>query len=502
MSSLKQKSTIPVRHGFPNPCYGQALDLVRNVSQYRELAMRIRAEASVMRRQGGVDIKALMQRCADNGVKEQLRTLFVQHQEVPSEKPVLGAPPTTNELYGRFGHGLSIVDVGSGNCSKLTRYTGRLKIMAIDPSLANDSRSVLKQFRGSLMEFHASPDYHLEIIFTSFMSLCQIQYQEREFLVDHDGLHVVPDHNVLIHNRIALVREDGAIKVRTSSGDYIDNPVEMVGASLEPGYLLCPTFKARSLVVTLGVDSSYQDYKPVIDARPGGFYDLNFSDMGYKFDGEAYELECNEGAAYLVNRAGKQYIGEVNVNFQFCIHLERLAGCYVLIRLVSWRGYIPPHSGDCLRYFIERVSIVINGAPVLSSPRWDGASVNQGPLLTWDGAGGERITYRPDVDGVISRSEGFDMYCKYMWTIDIQEKELAAIENALAAVGFLLKCDGAWSTGLNECAMSRNGAEVHIRPLKPRVDKLVGTSLDTITFLVDKPTLAEHTVLTGSPATV
>ncbi|MCD1171636.1 hypothetical protein KPL84_00400, partial [Bacillus anthracis] len=59
---------------------------------------------------------------------------FVQTKDA---RPQLGAPPNSCQVYGRFSKGCNILDIGSGNCSKLARYTGTLKITAVDPDLAD-----------------------------------------------------------------------------------------------------------------------------------------------------------------------------------------------------------------------------------------------------------------------------------------------------------------------------------------------------------------------------
>nr|AVB77235.1 hypothetical protein [Nai virus] len=499
----KEKSSIPVQHGFPNPCYGQALNLIRNVSEYRNLAARVRAEAAKMRAGGGtVDMARLFQQCADSGIKSDLKRLFDEQTSVPKEQPVLGPPPPTNELYGRFGKGVSIVDIGSGNCMKLVRSSGTLSITAVDPCLTNNTRAVLTPVKATLASYLANlPQPGLDLIFTSFMSLPQIPTAEWLPILEYDGLHMIPDHLQLIKNKIAVVREDGLIKVRTGIKDYVDYSVELPGVAVEPGYLLSPVFKKRRIKVDLGEVSTRQSYTPVIDAAPCGFYDLNFNDLGPKFDGTAKEIESSGGQVYVVDRAGEQRIGLADVDFHFCLHVEELEACYVLLRIVSWRGIIPPHHGDVMRTFCESVSISVNDKPILSSPRWEGGSFKQGPLLTWM-QGGELRSFLAPVDGVISRERGKDFYCKYMWTIDVMGKSLPAITKILGDGGYRLKIEGTFPEGLIECGMTRNNSEVIIRPIKPRVDKNKETSPDTVLYLVDRPTLAETELITGTYVTI
>lgn len=497
----KEKSSIPVKHGVPNPVYGQALELVRNISDYRVLAARIRAVAAEMQTKSGkVSMPELLREIGELGVKEELRKLYEGHTNVPKEKPVLGPPPAVNELYGRFGRGLSIIDVGSGNCMKLVKASGVLTITAVDPNLTNDTKLVLTPVKLRLGEFlqQALPQ---DPIFSSFMSLPQIPYTEWEPIKKFDGLHVIPDHAVLARNGIAVLRDDGMIRVRTGVCDYVDYPMDEDGTVIEAGYMLTPFFKERVINIELEDVAVQKDYSPVIDASPAGFYDLNFQDLGPKFDGIAVELEANEGQAYIVDRAGKERLGLVAETFHFCLHLEELAECYTLIRIVSWRGIVPPHSGKTLRAFADKVRIFINAKPVLAGPQWDGGTFDRGPVLHWTIAG-KHHEFRPPVDGVISREDGKDRYCKYMWTVDISAARIPKLKKLLLENGYLLEIEGAFFDGLTECTMTRNGGVVLLKPSRSRTDKTKETTDDTVLYLVDRPTLGETELITGCDAQV
>lgn len=487
-----EKSVLPVRHGVPNPFFGKAFDLIRNSEEFRHLAELVRAEAAALKAVGGdSSFTSIAARCTAVGVKDKLRQLYERNNSQPAEKPVMGPPPPVIELYGRFGDGVAITDIGSGNCMKLTRASGVLKITAVDPNIVNDGGLVLQSVKSTLGDFLAATGGWEERIFTSFMSLPQISFEEWRPLNNTDGIHVVPDHPLLVANRIAVVREDGKLLVRTMAKDYEDYPIDCLGVPLEPGYMHCVTFRKRDVVCALVDEPTVVSYSPEIDASPSGFYDLNFADISPKFDGVAHELEVTDGKVYLVDRAGRQRSGTTNIGFHFCLHVEELDECFTLIRIVSWRGYVPPHTGDVLRLFCATVNLRVGNKKLYGPPQWHPGELSGSFRLPGFGK-------LCPIDGAISRENGRDFYCKYQWTIDIMRERVPAISAALLDSGFGLLVDGEWFPGLNECAMSRRGAIVTIAPRKPRLDKFAETSTDTILYLVDRPLLSEVELITGS----
>lgn len=482
-------STVPVRHGFPNPKYGRMLDLIRSVPQYRELAARIQQTARELG--PGFSLADLRTSCTEAGIKAQVLALVDKNRGIQDQHPVMGAPPPTNTVYGMFGSGVNIVDVGSGNCMKIRRYTGSLKITAVDPNLLNESKHVIKEVKLSLADF-LKPDPGQDLLFTSWMSMTQLSLHEEELLRASDGLHLVPDHELLVSQGIAT-RSGDSVEVRTFKGVYTDRFVSMRGVAVSPGYILAPTFRKRDVEVVLG-PAVAGSYIPQIDAKPAGFYDLNFTDITPKFDGVPYELECDGGKAQLTGRNGDTNEGVCSFDEHLCLHIEELEGCYVLFRIVYYRGMIPPHHGSVLRAFCERVNVRINGKPVLGPPPWRGGEINTGVLLHWMDGEGHKV-FKVPVDGVVTRVDGSDFYCKYMWTVDLKHADLAKVKKKLEDAGYTLKVVGEWFEGINELSLVRDGAAVTMRPLKPRRDKNRTTPVDTVLYLVDRPTLGESSVL-------
>lgn len=491
ISEEVEKSTVPVRHGVPNPMYGRALDLLRQLPQFRELACRVRQQAALL----GPDFKfsELRNNCTEVGVRAHLQALVDANRGVPEVAPVMGAPPQTLVLYGSFGTGVRVTDVGSGNCMKLARYTGVVKFTCVDPNVRNDTKQVLRMVKQPLID--AMGQFGPETIFSSWMSVGQLSNQEVGILLSHDGLHMFPDHQYLEDAGIAKMVDD-KLKVRTLRGDYMDTPVYVPGYAPAPGYLLTATYRERQISVSL--DPVFEEgYVPRFDAVPAGFNDLNFLDLSPKFDGFAVELEACEGKVCLNNREGRQLVGTCDVDFHFCVHMEKMRGCYILFRVVQYRGFVPPHCGPLLRKFAETVKIQIDGDPVLGPPPWLGEHIWDGYRLTWR-RGDHDFVYCAPVDGLISRSLGHDLYCKRMWTVDVFEHDFDTIVEKLHELGFRAQVMGLWFEGLNEVDLIREGAKVTFRPRKRRTDKLRHTPVETVLYLVDKPTIGETTVLGGT----
>lgn len=479
-----EKSTAPVRHGFPNPKLGRMLDLMTKMPQFTRLSARVR---EISRHTS--DFASLRAACIQDGIKQDLLQLVKQNRDIPDELPVLGAAPPTTALYGMVGRGVAVVDVGSGNCMKIKRYTGELKITAVDPNLSNEGH-VVKQFKGTLAEY--SKNNANDNVYTSWMAVPQLSQEEVDLLQSSDGLHMVPDHDLLLDQGVA-VKQELKVKVSTLGGHYYDNYIKWPGYAISPGYLLCPMFKKRKFVYHLDTQQK-GPYVPQCDATPAGFYDLDFTDVTPKFDGVFRELENMPSGTTLTGRNGDYLSGPSQFSEHFCLHLEELDEVFVLLRIVQYRGYVPPHCGSTLRHFCEDVKIKINGKPVLPPPPWQQTGLASKVSLVWED-GDTTMFFDAPTDGLISRKDGADHYCKHMWTVDLLQADVPAVRAALNHEGYTLRIMGTWEEGINELTMLRDGPQVTMNIVKTRKDKHTRTSVDTVVYLLDRPTLAEQAAI-------
>lgn len=471
------KSAVPISHGYPNPYYERVVRLLNQQDELKNIVGLVKKIGEKHRGPHGYDIAAVMsefkrqQPSAVNRLSETYRTMQTGHT-----LPTMGPPPRPCDLYGRFGAGLEVLDIGSGNCSKLSSFTGVLKITVCDTEEL-DTPHVVRKLRGGI---HENLDILRSetIILSTFMSLTQLPPVSVGLIMECDGLHLIPDHAVLLQSGVARMEGDKVL-VRTVKQVFHDNAIQMPGYSPRVGYKLCPTFKTREICVQFAPEIS-QGEPCQIDATPEGIEDIAYDDVSYKYDGVPYELEIKSREAYITDRAGLTRVGFADFGDHICLHLEQVVDRYVLIRVLAYRGIIPPHHGDVLRLFATKVKISIDGLPVVGPEKWDPRKV---PALP--------------IDGLISRRHERDYYHKTTWTVDIYGEAGKKYSRALNSRGFVLDAD--FKPGLWEYSMHRNEQTVVLRPLKPRVDKIESTSEDTVLYLLGKKTLSEMEALTGTP---
>lgn len=478
-----KKSATPVDHGFANPQLGKAKFLLNNMDAYKQLIGRVQ---SVAHRGNKMSFAQLRAACDANGVKEQLRQLFEQSRKIQDTPPVLGVPPPPRELYGRFGKGMEIVDVGTRDGRKIKNFTGVLKITCVDPELDIPEHTVFRSVKTTIEDL--LPTLTDNVFFSSFMAFCQLEQSTQEKLLDFDGMHLVPDHSVLLANGAASYN-GSKISVRTPICDYEDHPLIVPGVPVDTGYRMVVTLKAENINISFTGDPVETDYNPVIDARPASFEEMNLEDVTQKMDGEPWEFENDNGSVYVVNRKGLQYVGTTDFKQHFALHAEKLQNCYTLIRVVAYKGMALPHCGDLLRLFTSRVRIKINGLPLCAPPKWTSEIHN----VRWVDDTGEVIFFREKIDGIISRYNGRDTYCKFTWTADLRDTDRDTLELKLKDRGITL--NAIMLPGLWEYGLERQGHELRLLPIRERFDKRSVTKFDTLMFMLTRPTLTEQAVL-------
>nr|QIQ61197.1 MAG: hypothetical protein [Sina virus] len=495
-----EKSAVPVETGVPNPFFSRALEYIHNQEEARNIVAEIQACARTARKnnpgKSSVDFAQLKNMCADNGLKERLRALFNRTHKAPTTVTTLGPPPPANQVYGRFGRGLEVVDVGSGNRNKLKKFTGDLKIICVDPVL-EETKHVFSASYTMPFSLFLTLHPQKDLLTSSFMSLCQMPFEEQEAVLSYDGIHLIPDHKVLLSNHSAVPVEGGKYKVYAPGKNWVDFAVPDGGMEVETGYRLLPSFRERKINIHLGnfSPSSYRFYS---DARPVSVMDLNYGDMGWKFNGNMVELEIRydpdrggQAEAYMSLRNGDTATGTVDTPLQLGMCLEDCKDFYVLLRIESYRGVVFPHCGYTLRHFCDRVELRINGKLVYGPPVWRPGhpcvlTSRHGPMRTHD-----------NPDGVITRNDEKDYYCKPKWTVDLDGHGYSAFVKKASNEGF--ECSGeSMGPSLWEYELRKKGCILEIVPLRERKDKDQATKLDTAMFLLETLDLGEYSALMGT----
>lgn len=480
-------STQPTHRTVVNPAINQARALINMAPEMRSLALRIN---QIAREKFGTANLTPLQRAELMQCLQAEREQFIAATEevaLRRDVPVQVAPrpPPRRQLYGRVADGEKIVDIGTGDCAKINDQQGRLRITAIDPAVTN---------------LHTGVCYAREVceedlteVVTTFNSIVQLPEPMIAAVSEVDGLHVYPDHNFLKIYGSAKDLEDGSVAVNVlSMGEpltYIDRPVDLPSLEVSPGYRLAATFEKVTYRVPLSVimEGKPGAYTPRSVCGPGSGNLLSWKQASWKWDGTFYEFEAYDDQAYLTGRDGRCNVAKVKMK-RMCLHLEYMekARCFVLLRIVMYNGFIPPHCLETLNYFCTRVHLLLGDFPVLGP-----GSLSHPPVLR-----GELCP----VDGIILRENETDYYVKPEWTVDLNPAGVMSVQRRAAEMGFGLLVDGGVREGLWEYNVVRLGSEVTLRASRPRPDKLTGTTVKTFETALSLPTLSEIVSLFGGDA--
>lgn len=470
------KSFVPVCHGSPNTYFGRISKLLESQEVLRRLVVDIKGVHADTQ-----SFKNLIEDPRLVPLRDKFFQIMSSYRGEPDTQPVLGPPPRPQELYGRFAHGANVIDIGTGNCSKIRKFTGSLKITAVDPELEGYADICITPVKKRLLECH----FPGPRIFTSFMSLCQLSKQEVDMVMAHDGLHVVPDHPFLISEGIAVPGEMGVLEVATSGGVYRDNKLEVAGYDVAPGYLLVPSYEECSVSAVFSNSSGTGD-DIYIDASPIDVADVNLFDTTWKVDGVSFEVEWHGGQVYMVGRNGTQYIGVTNFREHMALHVEVCEGKAYLLRVCAYKGIVPPHSLNCLRTFVSRVHVhivALGHSMCLQTPQ--------------DWMHGNGACGYPS-DGIITRVAERDFYVKLHWTVDFTPHDIQKFCKATKDHGYAVTVskveDGLW-----EYRMEKKKDIVTLVPQRNRKDKSVATKTETAVRMLEQRNLSEIEALTGSP---
>lgn len=482
-------STVPIKPGLVNPSYGVVTDLMRSRDDFKDIAKKI---VTLARQRFGkqalspseqAQFKEIVSRELAEEKKRWMSLVSdaVQHPPAPQVAP---PPPPARELYGRIADGKSIVDVGSGNCFRLIADSGRLHITAIDPQVG-DVKATIKKVQREVEVADVDGQF-----VTSHNALCQIPPSDvRTAILEQDGLHLLPDHDQLIDQGSASAIGD-RVAVSTVDKVYLDYRVDGPSYPLSDGYKIMPRYQRRSIHFTASDDVSTWrsgDYHPRIDCSPCGPQDIDWTDMGWKWDGVPLEVEIlSNGTAFITRRDGSyvEASAEGDVE-QMSLHVEWLKeqGLMVLLRVECYRGMVPPHTGDLLRWFCDRVSLSWGGAVLVPPPVFD---VSLGPLIAGVAC---------PVDGIITRVRQRDFYVKPYWTVDLRPYDIRAVGDRVRDVGKTITADV--REGLWEYRVHKTEENYHLEPVRRRDDKTVATTLGTVDYLLSLPTLKELVAVTG-----
>lgn len=478
---MQNQSVQPSQRTVINPQFNQARALIDGAASMRAIAQRINQLArekfgtTVLTPLQRVELMSLLKAEKEQFIKESCA--IVNHQDSPRQ--YAPKPPPRKELYGRIADGETVTDIGSGDCEKILTQQGRLKITAIDPGVSNLRMGV------SFARQVEVEDLTERV--TSFNALVQMPEPVIARALEVDGLHVIPDHDFLKIYGAAEDTEDGgvAVTVRTQDGPlvYVDRRINHPHYKVSPGYRLLASFQQQQWDLKVQIPKSGVNVEPYVPRSligPGNGVLFGWGDASWKWDGVFYELETYEDNVVLTGRDGSVERGAAPGVRRMCLHLEYMeeARCFVLLRVVMYNAMIPPHCLGVLNYFANRVKIKINGMPVYGP-----GDLSRPPVLNG-------VVCK--VDGIIMREMEVDYYVKPRWTVDLDNGGLLSVMKKSSDLGFRLSVEGGGvRDGLWEYSVLKDDGQVILTPIRPRVDKLSGTSLGVFERILGLPTLSE-----------
>jgi len=301
-------------------------------------------------------MSCLMEKFGDS--VDKLIDVFENTPETPQPLP---PAPSPISLYSRVD-AVPILDIGSGNCSKLS--TCQSKVIATDAFPQENNHFPVRQ-----LDFYG-PDFEpaKEIIcgneyrvVTSFNAVTNVA--DAEGVYNCDGLHVFPDIEHLKKFHGAVEVEGGAV---TAGYTDLYNQITSRGDILSPGYKIMTTYaEAKYRFEPVGFAQG-EGFSPVIRSLHYA-KDLQSSP---KYDGVAMILNCGKEASLRVRSGLAVKLDDVSpTKGNFTLMLEKLpkdgpAQAYVLLRVYHYKNWFPYHGLDSLKMFCERIKVKIGGISV------------------------------------------------------------------------------------------------------------------------------------------
>jgi hypothetical protein len=302
--------------------------------------------------EGVFDEVSYISHCLDKycGELDSLVSKFLDVSFIRPEPPV---PPRPQELYGRVA-GLSVLDIGSGDCRRLSKCQSRDKLATDKEPIENPHMKVAKL---DASDEHLFYELSKGRIVTSFNSLTQVRF--RDHFYDVDGLHIVPDLNLFFSLGLSVF-VDGCYLTIIGDKQYCEYLVE--GDYLTEGYLGVSTFAPLS--VNFYPTNKVKKMKPFSNCLEDVDYPLNLCGTP-KHDGVCMMLHVsprNKTSSVLKLRNGTSMLMECDQDMDLVLLLEKMPKLgppewFVLIRIVKYKGYSPFHGIVTLREFCSKVKI-------------------------------------------------------------------------------------------------------------------------------------------------
>jgi len=367
--------------------------------------------------------------------------------------------PSPSIVYNRISSGRDVLDIGSGDCTKVSRCKKK-KVIASDkfPRENPHMKVVQLDAEKDLVDFVETNN---EPLVMSFNVLTQLDDLTQVSQVD--GIHVYPDTSYIREQGVELQGDHLVV------GEHRDriHPVLESGSPFVEGYKTISFFASQRLdYVPQGYVESRPFKFPIRDAE----YQLGYPSTP-KYDGVCMLLTDDGNQAMIRTRNGRATVLSGG-GLQLGVFLEKLPkhgppDCFVLLRVLSYRGFNPFHGLETLRRFTASVKMKIGGKPVVA------------PL-------DPRLAGKP-TDGLIFRFADVDYRWKPVYTVEVIDHVATVCTLAdKYGIGAEFPDPG---TGLCEYKITRRGDIVVFNCLGPRRDKSDPTPIKAI---VNYISLTQH----------
>lgn len=372
---------------------------------------------------------------------------FIDTEERAPTMPPASAPA---EVYSRVEE-CEIVDIGSGDCTKLSRCQA-MGVVATDKSPQENRHFEVKQLDAEdLTDFMSQ--FKVEKVLTSYNVLTQLEHLDDIKL--HDGIHLYPDTQFMRdHMGCELVGE----KLLRSKGrkgvvyeDHIHEELER-GETVTTGYKIQNYFRdERVECKTLGRVKMKGFTCPIEDVQ----YRLPNLAATRKYDGICMMLMINAGVGWLKMRNGYGIALESERKISTLLLVEKLPKvgkpeAFVLLRVLKHKSWYPYHGLSTLENYCSAVKLTIDGVRI----------VPPGDTRLDDYA----------YDGYIYRSQEVDFRFKEKVTVDIVNI-CTLIVDLEEQYGLDCHYTGLPTNAVMEYEIKREGDRYKFCPLSVRKDK-------------------------------
>lgn len=397
--NVPYQQTLADETGLVNPELDRMTSLIRQREDFRKIADRIKR---IGRRCKG-DIVSMMHDPEMRACYERYFIAVAETEAVPDARSDLPPPPDRAELYQRITNGTKIHDIGSGDSrkieQKLSPVTAHLDVVYTDPMFNQETAGMALQKESA------------DAVITTFMAATQFTTEEWEKCEEFDGLHIMPD--VVQLAGVGVSRDIGRGLYASEYKDkvFYDRVIAAKGYPIRFGYKAVNTYRKEDIEIAI-VTSCKQSSTHRFDPDATASADLLTGDFGYKYDGIAKQIQICDGVVRIFDRNGDYLAGNTKWKGSMVLNVEDVGMCYILHRVVNYRGYIPFHSGACLRWFPKRKRIKINNKPIIGPYYYHSEAE---PYFKDEDGSDMIIPY----DGIVYRYRERDFYTKWIWTVDV-----------------------------------------------------------------------------------